>query len=165
LPDPARVVEIGTGWGTSLLRILYGLSLHEDAHVKTVDLLECPKAKEHLSEAQIPYWRYTMVKMDSIEAAVEHTEPLDMLYVDGSHSYEGVKADIEAWSGFIKPGKPGGLLIFDDYDNDMHEVTPAVNELVMSDGDMWNYIGCVRHLVVFERRHDLEETTELHQEE
>jgi len=31
-PDPARVVEIGTASGTSLLRILYGLHLHE-AHL------------------------------------------------------------------------------------------------------------------------------------
>lgn len=38
---------------------------------------------------------------------------VDMVFVDGEHSYEGCKGDIEAWLPNIKPG---GLLVIHDYD-------------------------------------------------
>ena len=37
--------------------------------------------------------------------------PLDLLYIDGDHSYEGVKADFDMYSGLIRPGE---LIIFHD---------------------------------------------------
>ncbi len=43
-------------------------------------------------------------------------EPLDFLFIDGDHSYEGVKADFENYSPLVKPG---GLIAFHDIvDND-----------------------------------------------
>jgi hypothetical protein len=150
-PDPARVVEVGTASGTSLLRILYGLHLHEDAFVWSVDIEECPQAQEHIVEAQIPAWRYTLVNLPSLVAADMHTEPLDMVYLDGNHSYDGVKADIWAWKRHLKPS---GIMVFDDYDNEMHEVTPAVNELMFANGDEWDFIGQIEHMVVFEKREE-----------
>lgn len=148
-PDPSRIVEIGTATGTSLLRILYGLHLHEDAYVWSIDILDCPEAIEHVAEAQIPAWRYELVHLPSIEAAEKHTEPLDLVYVDGSHSYTGVKADILAWGAHLKPG---GVMAFDDYDNPIHEVAPAVNEFMLGDGDTWDFLGQIGHFAAFEKR-------------
>jgi len=65
--------------------------------------------------------------MPSLVAADIHNEPLNLVYIDGNHSYDGVKADIWAWEKHLKPG---GVMAFDDYDNEMHEVTPAVNQLM-----------------------------------
>ena len=156
-PDPARVVEIGTASGTSLLRILYGLSLHEDAYVWSVDILDCPQAKEHVVEANIPHWRYKLVNLSSVEAAEKHTEPLDLIYVDGDHAYAGVKADILAWEPHLKVG---GVMAFDDYDNPIHEVMPAVNELMLGDGDKWDFIGQIKHFVAFEKRGEAVDVSE-----
>lgn len=39
-------------------------------------------------------------------------ESLDWVYIDGDHSYEGVKADLEA---YYRTVKPGGILAGDDY--------------------------------------------------
>lgn len=45
---------------------------------------------------------------------------LDFLFIDGDHSYEGVKADCEDYKGFVRPG---GLIAFHDIvDSDYHRV-------------------------------------------
>jgi predicted O-methyltransferase YrrM len=38
-------------------------------------------------------------------------DPLELLFVDGDHSYEGAKADYERWGAFVRPG---GRLLFHD---------------------------------------------------
>jgi len=48
------------------------------------------------------------------EAAKYWTEPIDFLYIDADHGYEGVKADLHAWVPHVKPG---GLILGDDYGN------------------------------------------------
>lgn len=45
-------------------------------------------------------------------AATFADESLDWVYIDGDHSYEGVKADLEA---YYRTVKSGGLLAGDDY--------------------------------------------------
>ena len=146
-PDPARVVEIGTGRGTSLLRILYGLSLHEDARVWTIDLLEQEEVREVMEAAQIPNWRYDMLVGDSVEIGESpNWEPLDLVFVDGSHSYEGVKADVAAWVPHLKED---GVLVFHDYRNRKHRVTKAVDE-AMAEG--WHQAGLVGTLVAYQRK-------------
>jgi predicted O-methyltransferase YrrM len=42
------------------------------------------------------------------------SEPIDFLYIDADHSYDGVTADLEAWVPHVKPG---GLIVGDDYGN------------------------------------------------
>jgi predicted O-methyltransferase YrrM len=36
---------------------------------------------------------------------------VDFLFIDGDHTYEGVKADFEMYSGLVRPG---GLIVFHD---------------------------------------------------
>jgi len=144
-PDPARVVEIGTGKGMSLLRLLYGLSLHEDAKVWTIDLLEKDDVREELEKAQIPTWRYEMLVGDSAEIGQQDWEPLDLIFVDGSHSYEGVKADVRAWTPHLKED---GVIAFHDYGNPLHSVTPAVVEMMDKN---WRRVGLVGTLAAYTR--------------
>jgi hypothetical protein len=69
-------------------------------------------------------------------------QSLDLIYIDGDHSYEGVKADTDQ---AIRKVKPDGLLIFNDYimydhlQNGAYGVVQAVNELV--DETDWRIIG------------------------
>jgi len=145
-PDAARIVEIGTGKGTSLLRILYGVTLCEDARVWSIDLEEKPEVLEALEAAQIPNWRYELLVGDSVELGkMPNWEPLDLVFVDGSHSYEGVKADAAVWGMHLKEG---GVMAFHDYGNELHKVTPAVDE-AMAEG--WERIGLVGTLIAFEK--------------
>ena len=56
-------------------------------------------------------------------------EPLELLFVDGDHSYEGAKADHERWSAFVRPG--GHLLFHDAVDTGGYgNVYPGVARLV-----------------------------------
>jgi predicted O-methyltransferase YrrM len=48
------------------------------------------------------------------EAARTWTEPIDYLYIDADHSYEAVRADLEAW---VPKVRPWGLILGDDYGN------------------------------------------------
>ena len=58
----------------------------------------------------------------SLEAADGWSEPVDLLYVDGWHSYDAVIADGEAWLPYLRPS---GGVIFDDY-----AVYPGVRDAV-----------------------------------
>lgn len=49
---------------------------------------------------------------DVVEQVRKISPSLDLLFIDGDHSYEGVKADWEAYKGFLKPGS---TVVFHDY--------------------------------------------------
>lgn len=51
----------------------------------------------------------------------------DFIYIDGDHSYEGAKADAELAYPLLKKG---GVMIFDDYDNEEFGVRRAVDEFL-----------------------------------
>jgi hypothetical protein len=146
-PDPARVVEIGTGKGSSLIRILYGLSLHQDVRVWTIDLEEKEEVKEALETAQIPNWRYEFLLGDSAEIGkTPGWEKLDLVLVDGSHSREGVIADVEAWMPNLKES---GVFVFHDYRNRKHQVTKAVDEMMVKP---WKRVGLVGTMAAYTRQ-------------
>lgn len=71
--------------------------------------------------------RTETIKMPSVLASeIYENEFFDFVFIDGSHDYESVKADILAWLPKIKPG---GWLIMHDYDNPSFPgVRQAVNE-------------------------------------
>lgn len=49
---------------------------------------------------------------DVVEAVASHTRSLDLLFIDGDHCYEGVKADWVAYNRFLKPG---AIVVFHDW--------------------------------------------------
>jgi predicted O-methyltransferase YrrM len=56
------------------------------------------------------------------DAAARWTQPIDYLYIDADHTYDGVRADLELWAPLVKPG---GLILGDDYG---HRVFPGVKQ-------------------------------------
>jgi len=63
--------------------------------------------------------------LDEVNNYSDHT--FDMVYIDASHEYEPVYADIQAWMPKVKKG---GFLCGDDYSSDWIGVINAVNELL-----------------------------------
>jgi hypothetical protein len=61
---------------------------------------------------------------------------LDILFIDGDHSYEGVKADFLAYSSMVRPG---GLIAFHDIVSD-NEARGRAKSLAWSGGvpRFWN---------------------------
>ncbi len=66
----------------------------------------------------------------------------DLLYIDGAHTYEGVKADVDA--ALLKI-KPNGILVFNDYIMydwnvpTFYGIVPIVNRIIVEQG--WEVIG------------------------
>jgi len=68
--------------------------------------------------------RIVVHRLDS-EAAAHHLADVtfDWVYIDGDHSYEAVRKDLELWAPRIRPG---GVLAGDDYPwRDEHGNTPV----------------------------------------
>lgn len=146
LPDPAYVVEIGTGKGCSLVNIVCGLSMHEDAHIWSIDLMDkSAKIPEKLAETGVPAGRYDLLTGDSVTIGANWTVPLDLVYFDGSHSTEGLTRDIISWAPHIRRG---GIAVFDDYGDPMHGVSQAVNKMMVSP---WKKIGWLGTMVAFRK--------------
>jgi predicted O-methyltransferase YrrM len=78
-------------------------------------------------------------------------EPLELLFVDGDHSYEGAKRDYERWSPFVRPG--GHLLFHDAVDTGGYGNTyPGVARVAaeVADDDRWDTqpaAGSIAHFV------------------
>lgn len=132
LPPNPVVINLGAGSGTSGLAFMES---RPDLFLFTVDIqLEdspfgCLVAEQRvLREAgfldDIHNSRYTQIQgtgyavgkrwMEQfpIWKPPEWCKPVDLVFIDGDHSYEGCKGDIEAWLPNIKPG---GILAIHDY--------------------------------------------------
>jgi hypothetical protein len=74
----------------------------------------------------------------------EVTKEIDILFIDGDHSYGGVIKDFEIYSKIVKRG---GYIIFDDYNDYQHspQVKPAVDFIISGLGDSYNLIGAIKN--------------------
>jgi cephalosporin hydroxylase len=52
-----------------------------------------------------------------------HDRPVDFLFIDGDHSYDGVKRDFELWSPLVRPG---GIIAFHDMKPDHPDGVPQL---------------------------------------
>lgn len=118
-----RVCEIGTFRGGSLF--IWCQLASPDAHVISVDLAGTLFSGGHRRRSlpffrsfRQPKQRLDFVRGDSHAPAVRAQvaallgdQRLDFLFIDGDHTYEGVKKDFEDYGPLVRPG---GLIAFHD---------------------------------------------------
>lgn len=123
---PRRMLEIGTARGGSLY--LWTQACADDAMILSVDLPGgefgggYPQAKRPFYESFArPNQTLRLLRADSHSPdtlkqvqAMLAGQPLDFLFIDGDHTYEGVKADFELYKALVRPG---GLI-------GMHDILP-----------------------------------------
>jgi predicted O-methyltransferase YrrM len=120
--DLKTVVEIGTGHGGSLYAFCQVAS--PDATIVTIDLPDGEYGgkyvdqKADLSSYKKGNQKLHFLKMDSHDEEtfislldIIGNSEIDFLFIDGDHSYEGVKKDWVMYSRFVKRG---GLIAFHD---------------------------------------------------
>lgn len=151
LPENARVIEIGSWLGVSTCYLSYPLK-GEDAKTYAVDnfqgLSSAGSETEHyrnelkrLRDTSTRAGfdrnigrlgldkRVTVVEADS-EAALEKIPcqegSVDLLFIDGDHSFEGCLRDIGNWTRFVKEG---GICLFHDFGSNIG-VSQAIFEAI-----------------------------------
>jgi predicted O-methyltransferase YrrM len=110
LPKGAIVVNIGAGVGTSALAIL---EARRDVKLTTVDKSSSSLYAERQALSGIAGKRYKQLQGDSIRAGSGwEGGPIDLLFVDGNHSYDYVRSELEAWEPHLTSG---ATIVFHDY--------------------------------------------------
>ncbi len=118
---PEIVLEIGTAKGGTLF--LFSQVASKDAHLISVDL---PVERDGYSNWKVPFYKSFARENQKIELIREDSHlketfekikevlkdrKVDFLFIDGDHSYEGVKKDFEMYSSLVKKN---GLIAFHD---------------------------------------------------
>lgn len=151
VPAGGCVVEIGSWVGVGTCYLAAGLRAAGGGRVYAVDTFKGTT----LDPKSQPAWAASVAKMGGstlpllrahvrrfgLEGLVTPIEspsaaaaagydgpPIDLLYVDGDHVYEAVRADFEAWWPKVRPG---GLVMFHDYDERHPGVRRFVDEALM----------------------------------
>jgi MMP 1-O-methyltransferase len=141
VPADQAIVEIGSFKGKSACYLSRGSAAGNGAHVFCVDLWDLG------GQRQGKRWRYdaaatfetfkaqvaehgvaalvTPIKGASADVAATWDRPVGLLWVDGLHTYDGVRADIEAWTPHVAEG---GWVAFHDYCDREPGVMKAVDE-------------------------------------
>jgi predicted O-methyltransferase YrrM len=130
---PRRVCEIGTSAGGTLYAFTRVAA--PDAVIIAVDLV-LPAPTRHL-RARLGRESQTIVGIegDSREPATKQAveralggEPLDVLFIDGDHSYDGVRSDFELYGPLVREGGLIGIHdINEDYSTRHGRQTPSVS--------------------------------------
>jgi hypothetical protein len=96
-------------------------------------------AFQKFSDNTRPYPNIHAVRDTSLAAAAGFNQRADMIFLDASHAYEDVAADIEAWRSKVRPG---GTLCGHDYGT-WPGVKQAVDERFTSinlTGSIWSVV-------------------------
>jgi predicted O-methyltransferase YrrM len=152
----ATVAEIGRSKGGSTL--LLAAAVGDGSHVWSYDLhVKATAGAESDAELRDVLQRYgladrvTLVVGDS-RTAEPPPDPCALVLVDGDHSYEGVRADFEAWHERVRPG--GHMLFHDAVGGQLsrpHEGVIRFVEELERDGRGFVRRGEAGTLVDFER--------------
>jgi predicted O-methyltransferase YrrM len=136
--DPKYILEIGTANGGTLF--CFCKLAQNDATIISIDLPEGPFGGGY-PEWKIPIYQafvkenqklYLLRKDSHQEETLEEVKKilngnqLDFLFIDGDHSYEGVKKDFEMYSPLVKKG---GIVAFHDIVKHPPEIGCEVEKL------------------------------------
>ena len=168
--DHLRVLEIGTLFGVNAIVIHDAAScFFRSVSVVLIDPLDgyygadnvdantglCVTKdilQRNFDRLMIPPTDYHIVQeYSSSPAAAEQAsqQNYNLIFIDGDHSYEGVKKDFELYSHLLEHG---GYLVFDDYQAPSWPgVQQAVDESVLN-SSLYEHIGASWRSIVFRKK-------------
>jgi predicted O-methyltransferase YrrM len=143
VPADQEIVELGVFQGRTALQLAWGAAQGNGAHVTAIDPWDLPgnvydpPFTDEESRRWAFHWVSSLGYADKIELAQAFSQdaagrytgrPVGLLYVDGDHTKEGARRDIEMWAVHLAPG---ARIAVDDYGHpDWPGVGQAVDELV-----------------------------------
>ena len=161
VPADGLIVEIGAEWGQSASLWSYtmmGLPHGSSVDIVSIDTFQGDMLGAHqrnLAEAGFN-GRTKQIVGDSKLVGEGWGSPIDLLFIDGDHSYAGAKSDIQLFTPHVKVG---GLVVFHDVaqvtnlmPHHLHfEVTRALSEWQQAEGGDWEPLRPVDTTAVFRR--------------
>lgn len=121
-------VEIGVDSGRSFATAYY--STKTGVETFGVDNRNTHEREHVWGELSFP--SYSFIHGASADIAkIWGVFPIHVLFIDGDHSYDGVKTDIDSWFPFMSSY---GVMLFHDYDESSPGVIRAVSEFVQQTG-------------------------------
>ncbi len=127
IPEDGLYVEVGVRNGRSLMFA----RKYSKGTVVGIDI-----GHEILLDKFKDCENWEFIHKASNEAVKNWTRPIDVLFIDGDHTYEGVKDDWDNFSPFVKKG---GRVYFHDCDNTSPDVVRLFNEI---DASKWDKVLC-----------------------
>jgi predicted O-methyltransferase YrrM len=125
---PQTVVEIGSAQGKSTCYIAAALSENTRGHLYAIDPHSLTSwndvgsvetytiIQRNLKQAGVAE-KVTLLRETSENVAATWDRPIDVLFIDGDHSYDGVKRD---WERFVPHVSSFGFVVFHDTLWDLH---------------------------------------------
>jgi predicted O-methyltransferase YrrM len=130
--DRRRVVELGTGTAWTTLALALADPRRE---VISYDPIARPERERYLALVQSGVQARVLLITGPGSAGPATGDPVDLLYVDSSHSRQGTIEELHAWRPALRPG---ALVVLDDY---AHTDYPGVREAVAELGLQGNPQG------------------------
>jgi hypothetical protein len=148
-----EIVEIGTNVGKTAIALAYGQKVKNGKPVYSIDIYEHPDIGKNLEKAGVADYVNRIV-LPSHKMAKQWEKPIEMLWIDGDHSYRGVCSDIRNWAHFVVPG---GIVAFHDYPGHRHsqEVWKALRKYIFKDPYLYRVISdrAAGSIIVFQKLH------------
>lgn len=116
---PAQIVDLGVDYGYSTLVFANAARANGFGTVTGIDLFEGESMTGFRNtHANILEWikalslqNTKIIKGDFYEISLSWKRPIDILHIDGFHSYNAVYNDFISWNGFVKED---GIILFHD---------------------------------------------------
>ena len=120
VPDGGMIVEIGAEFGMSAS--IFCRAARQSVSIISIDLFPDDLLQKHQANLRESghFGRSLQIKADSQLASTPTgagVEAINLLFIDGDHSYAGVWRDLKVWMHLVKPD---GVVIF-------HDAAPATN--------------------------------------
>lgn len=93
------------------------------------------------------YQNTALINLSSEKVASAWTIPISLCFIDGDHTYAGVRRDFDCWAGKIEEG---GLLILDDTND--KSGGPARLKIEIERMDEWNPVPAPGKFAAFRKR-------------
>lgn len=100
-------------------------------------------------ESSFKYFKGDSKSYQTLQSVKNEVSNIDILFIDGEHSYNGVISDFSLYSPLVSSG---GFVVFDDYNDYEHspEVRPAVDHIVNNLSSDYHIIGTIVNDLDFE---------------
>jgi predicted O-methyltransferase YrrM len=130
------------------------LFLVDPFHLGRFPLINATKCAAHATVHRSRNGNVVWIRQFSHSAVAGWSEPLDFVFIDGDHTYEGVRTDWDDWHGYVQPE---GILAFHDVVEAPEGGSPSgpwrvVEEVCRANtGSGWHIIDEIGSLVVARR--------------